>query len=123
MPIPLNPWSYRYIRKLADEATLLAKIENLSPIMADKALMNWRLNRRFNVPFLGDYVPEGWVMVDEIGFVNTAGTVIGRNIGMTTAEFHDHIKQHTDLGLGVIEMGQTQVLVASYRKEAHDKEN
>ena len=124
MPIPFNPWSYRYIQKLADEATLLAKVENLRPITADQAVINWKRNKKFNVPFLGDYIPEGWERTGEIGFVDRTGTARKGDASMPIRDFYAHIQQHTDLGLGIIEMGQTQVLVATYqRKEAHDKEN
>lgn len=114
----LNPWKYSYVRKLADEATFLAKTNNMRPILAKDAALNWRNSRRFNIPFLGDYVPEGWTHIKEIAFVDITGTAKSGERALTADEFYALItKQAINVGLGVIEMGQTQALVVAYRKE------
>lgn len=122
MPVPnLNPWSYEYIRQLAQEATEIAKRDSLRPALASEVLMTWRQRHRFNIPFLGDYVPEGWERTGEIGMVDRTGRALKGDPAMSTIEFLRRVQElkDKDLGLGVIEMGQTQVLVAIYRKEAH----
>jgi hypothetical protein len=120
MPVLLNPWSYTYIRKRADEATIEAKQNGLYPVLASKAAMNYKTSRRFNIPFLGDYVPEGWERTGEIGFVDTTGTAKQGDPAMPTFEFLRRIQANKEpIGLGVIEIGQTQALIATYRKEAH----
>lgn len=118
MPILLNPWSYSYIRKLAEEATYLAKVNNLRPILSNEAATHWVRNKgkRFNIPLLGDYVPEGWERVEEIGFVDTTGTAKTGDPAMPMSELYERILQHPGLGLGIIEQGQNKVLVAIYRK-------
>lgn len=127
MPLPLlNPWTYQYIRKLADEATLLAQQNNLRPVTCDEAAMNWRNHKRFNIPFLGDYVPAGWVRVDgeiEPFFVDTIGAKHKSNQVISKFDLYRRIIEYDSLSLGVIELGQAQALIALYRKEAHDKEN
>ena len=77
MPVVnLNPWSYEYIRQLAQEATEIAKRDNLRPALASEVVKTFRNNRRFNIPFLGDYVPQGWERIDHViepVFVDTTG--------------------------------------------------
>ncbi len=59
-------------------------------------------------------------------FVDTAGRNVLAGPAITQQDFFDSILQRTkigsalEVGYGVIEQGQTQALVATYRKEAHD---
>jgi hypothetical protein len=129
MPVVnLNPWSYAYIRQLAQEATEIAKRDGLRPALATEVVMTYRRNHRFNIPFLGDYVPEGWTRIEwliEPVFVDTTGTqrVLDEAVSITQDEFFKRAEQHTKgessfvIGYGVVEQGQTQVLVAAFRKE------
>lgn len=131
MPVNLNPWSYSYIRKLAEEATYLAERDGLRPTLATEIVRTYKRNHRLNVPNLGDYVPEGWTRVDwliEPVFVDTTGLARpGESNTITPYEFFKRAEQHTKIkdleesvatiGYGVIETGQTQALVAAYRKE------
>lgn len=126
MTYNINPWTYKYIRMLADEATLMAANQGLRPALADEAERNRRQSNRFNIPFLGDYIPEGWVRLYEIEpvFVDTTGR--GHPVGsiITQFEFAKRIQALRDkhpgevLGYGVIELGQLAALVAVYRKES-----
>lgn len=130
MPVVnLNPWSYAYIRQLAQEATEIAKRDNLRPALASEVTKNFRSNRRFNIPFLGDYVPQGWERIDwliEPVFMDTTGGAVPGDPAITHQEFFTRANQHTKgeegfvIGYGVVEQGQTQVLIATYRKEAHE---
>jgi hypothetical protein len=132
MPVVnLNPWSYEYIRQLAQEATEIAKRDNLRPALASEVTKTYRRNHRFNIPFLGDYVPQGWERIDwliEPVFVDTTGKAIPGDPAITHYEFLKRAEQHTKgeegfiIGYGVIEQGQVQVLIATYRKEAHGKQ-
>jgi hypothetical protein len=133
MPVVnLNPWSYAYIRQLAQEATEIAKRDNLRPALANEVTKTYRSNRRFNIPFLGDYVPQGWERIDwliEPMFVDTTGKAIPGDPAITHHEFLKRVAQHIKskegfvIGYGVIEQGQTQVLIATYRrKEEHGKD-
>jgi hypothetical protein len=122
MPVILNPWSYSYIRKLADKAAYEAEHQGLYPTPAKKATMNYRTSRRFNIPFLGDYIPAGWERTGEIGFVDTTGGAEQGDQAMPAFEFNRRIEKmlkderNGDIGFGVIEIGQTQALVAVYRQ-------
>ena len=125
--INLNPWKYDYIRQLAEEATLLAERDGLRPVRATEIVKTYKRNHRLNIPNLGDYVPEGWTRVDfliEPVFVDITGRGRpGEFTGITPFEFYKRAEEHTKgessfvIGYGVIEAGQTQVLVAAYRKE------
>ena len=131
--INLNPWSYEYIRQLADEATILARQEGLRPAWATEIDRTYRRTLRLNIPFLGDYIPEGWTRMNSIEpvFVDITGTVRpGESNAITKSEFFQQalhtagLEDEQDgfiLGYGVIEQGQTQALVATYRKEKIDK--
>lgn len=127
--INLNPWSYTYIRQLAEEATILARQEGLRPTLATEIVKTYKHSHRLNIPNLGDYVPEGWTRVDFIEepvFVDTTGIARpGEFNAITPYEFFKRVERHTQgdsafgvgYGYGVIEMGQTQALVATFRKE------
>jgi hypothetical protein len=127
MPVVnLNPWSYAYIRKLAEEAAWYAQRDGLRPVLASEVLMNWRLRHRFNIPFLGDYIPDGWEQVHEDHqlFVDTTGTARPGEQTLTQQEFLQRVRDLASgdeaYAFGVVEQGQFQVLVATYRrKEEH----
>ena len=126
MPVPnLNPWSYKYIRRLTEEATEIARHDGLRPALASEVLMTWRQRQRFNIPFLGDYVPEGWERTGEIGMVDRTGRALQGDPAMPALEFLRQVHELKDksLGLGVIETGQTQVLVATYKRKESDAQN
>jgi hypothetical protein len=118
-----NPWSYKYIRALADEATVRSEQQGLQPAPVTRVLATWKNSRRFNIPFLGDYVPEGWEKVEEVEplFVDCTGRArAGEFHAITQFEFFKRVEEWVEkdlpYALGVIERGQTQVLVAVYRR-------
>jgi hypothetical protein len=124
--INLNPWSYSYIRQLAEEATILARRDGLRPTLATEITRTYRRTHRLNIPNLGDYVPEGWTRIDHLiepVFVDTTGVNKDReSIVISGNELYQRALQHTKgessfvIGYGVIETGQTQALVAAYRR-------
>lgn len=115
----LNPWKYEYIHQLAKEAGILARQDGLRPALASDMIRSYKTSHRFNIPFLGDYVPEGWKQDDTI-FVDLTGIARpGEFTGITQQEFYQRIQEYrgrNDIGYGVTEQGQTQVLVAAYRR-------
>lgn len=127
--INLNPWSYTYIRKLAEEATILAQQEGLRPALAHEVVKNYRHSRRLNIPLLGEYLPEGWQRIkDEPVFVDLTGKQEpGTRMAVTAFEVfrraEDLCGKRTVYGFGLIEQGQTQALLAIYRKETDGKKN
>jgi hypothetical protein len=127
MPVRiLNPWSYAYIQQLAQEAAYNAQREGLRPALAAEVTRSYRLSKRLNIPFLGSHVPEGWERTGEIGFVDTTGRAVQGDPAMPTFEFSRRVDAMPDknIGFGVIEIGQTQALVAIYtRKEEHAQES
>jgi len=121
-----NPWPYSYIQQLAEEAAVTAKLRGLTPAVARQVYANWKTARRFNIPFLGEYVPDNWVRLDQDVppfFVDCTGRKRpGQPGGAITAfEFSKRIEEwirgERPYAFGILEMGQTQVLMAVYRKE------
>jgi len=127
MPTNLNPWNYKYIRQLVAEASELAKEQGLRPSLATEVVKTYAHSHRLNIPFLGDYLPEGWIRMYDFEpiFVDITGRGQPGDPAITAFEFYRRAQQHTKsessvvLAYGVIEQGQTQALVAAYRKETN----
>jgi hypothetical protein len=118
MTLNLNPWTYKYIRQRVEEATLEAEQLGLRPTLGQEAARNFRTSNRFNIPFLGDYIPPGWERLDEEVFVDTTGGGQSNNVVTTQFDFFRRITQRKDdVAYGVIELGQLQALVATYRRK------
>jgi hypothetical protein len=112
---------------LIEEATILARQEGLRPALATEVIKTYKLSSRLNIPNLGNYVPEGWTRIDFLFqpvFVDLTSTSKTRKpYAITPFQFFARAGQHTKseslftVGYGIVEVGQTQVLVATYRKE------
>jgi len=119
---PSTNWNYKYIRLLADEATERAKISNLRPATLTEIVRNFKAHRRFNIPFVGDHIPDGWEQLEEAIFVDTTGCGKPGDPAITQFEFFiratELLKEAdtNDYGYAVIEVGQVQALVVAYRK-------
>lgn len=119
---PSTNWNYKYIRLLADEATERAKVSNLRPATLTEVVQNFKTSRRFNIPFLGDHIPDGWERLEQEIFVDTTGCGKPGDPAITQFDFFmrtaDLLKDaNTDAyGYAVIEQGQTQALIATYRR-------
>lgn len=119
-------WSMKTIQDLADEASKRAKKQHLKPRKIADALKSWKVSGRLNVPFLGDYVPEGWVRVEEIEpyFVSASGVGDETEPALNKDRFmlvlEDYARSGEPYGLGVIEQGQFQVYIALYRPDPRD---
>lgn len=78
------------------------------------------------IPFLGDYVPEGWERVPEIEplFVDSSGFGSAGEPALTLAEFSRKLaafkKSGDNYGFAIIEAGQFQVYIAVYRPDSRD---
>lgn len=121
----INPWPYTYIRKLADEATYLAKRNGLRPALDQEIVRNYRRTGRLHLPFLGDYIPDDWeedVTGLQVFIDRTDSATPGRPNILTLPEFFRQVEPLAQgdkrYGFGVVEMGQIVALVARYiRKE------
>src|SRR4030042_6549218 len=68
----------------------------------------------FPFPFLGDYVPKGWKLV-ETYFVDSSGFGQEGEPALTARQFLAKIK--VDFGYALREVGEFQVVVGEYQKE------
>lgn len=118
----IHHWPYDYVRQLADEATINARHENLRPATDLEVIANYKHSHRFNIPFLGDFVPDGWTRLEgEEVFVDITGRGRPGEYVITGFEFfkraQERLRDSTEtIGYGVIEQGPTQALVVAYRK-------
>jgi hypothetical protein len=124
MPTILNPWPYSYIIQLATEASYQAEAEQLRPALANEVITNYRHSHRLNIPFLGGYVHPEWERLDDLDvFVDSSGQGQPGEPALTQLEFYQRILRHSQaaerdgIGYGVIEVGQTQALVATYQRK------
>lgn len=74
----------------------------------------------FPFPFLGDYVPDGWKLVDR-HFVDSSGFGAPDEPALTANQFIEVIKErirnHSATGWAITEAGQFQVYVGEYRRD------
>ena len=68
------------------------------------------------MPFLGEYVPEGWVM-EETFFVDASGWGQEGEPALTLGQFDEIVRQHVGSGWAIVEAGQFQVVIGRYEKE------
>lgn len=98
--------SEQQIRALATEEGRKAEKGRLKPwVCKDKGI------HPKNIPFLGDYVPEGWAVVDSY-FVDSSGSGGLWERALTQEQFFDKLK--VGRGYAVIEAGEFQVYVGEF---------
>lgn len=128
--------SYSYMRQLAVEASERAKSDRVEPkLFTGLGHDAIRGNFKF-IPFLGKnndeddtpFVPEGWKRVDapdaprHMGctdgylFVDASGMGSRGEPALTVDEFVDYVYDHKELGFGIVEAGQFQVVMATYER-------
>ena len=113
-------WSAATILEIRDEATREAKRQRRKPTTAQDFL-NGKL-----IPFLGDYVPEGWVQDPNIEPFLVDAT--GRGDEDEPALTQDGLRKQArnfvlsgdTYGYGVREQGPFQIVVAVYRPDPRD---
>ena len=79
---------------------------------------------RFPFPFLGDYVPEGWELVDQF-FVDATGLGQDWEPALSVRQFRELLKEKIkesreklghNPGWAIVEAGQFQVYVGQYQR-------
>ena len=113
-------WSTQTILDIRDEATRKAKRQHTLHTKAQDFLAGT------SIPFLGDYVPAGWVqdpniepfLVDATGFGDDNEPALTQD-GLYK-QARNFVKSGDVFAYGVVEQGQFQVVVAVYRPDPRD---
>lgn len=117
--------SYSYIKQIADEAADEARELCKVPYSIRQYSGSTETFCR-HIPFLGDYVPEGWERVPGIEpiFVDSSGFGSSGEPALSLEEFGKRLaafkKSGDNYGFGIIEAGQFQVYIAVYRPDSRD---
>lgn len=113
--------SIETIRAMADEAAEKAARENMVPyVYWDEDEVSRRGN--FPFPFLGDYVPHGWEVIDDLElFCDSSGFGTDDEPALSERQLRAKIirtiRESTDtIGWGITQVGQFQLYVQGYRK-------
>jgi hypothetical protein len=107
------------IREIQAEAAERAAQDNETPYMLwpeDLDLIRDRIRRgegpAFPFPFIGDYVPRGWEMIDNF-MADSSGFGAPDEPALTPEQMIERIKP--GMGYAIIEAGQFQVVVGEFR--------
>ena len=102
--------SLESIKRLSCEAGERAAEMNREPLIAfcdkDEAV--------FKCPNLGDYVPDGWKLIDRL-FVDNSGFGAQNEPALTAEQFIEKVKE--GLGYAIIEEGQFQLYIGVFKKK------
>lgn len=127
--------SPEYMHQLAVEAAERSREESTEPMTFGCLGHDGIRAHLRSIPFLGKnddktpFVPEGWVRVDapdvprlmgvEDGylFVDASGLGSPGEPALTVGEFANYAYDHKDLGYGIVEAGQFQVVIATYARK------
>jgi hypothetical protein len=103
--------SLQQIRQVSREAAVKAARQRRIPYVITAEDKTDRSH--VMLPFLGDYVPKGWLRTerDEL-FVDSTGVGGPNEPAMTSAQMFDQFT--VGLGYAIVEAGQFQVYVAEY---------
>lgn len=119
--------SYTSIRQYAQDAVDEARAEGKTPQPVDQAIAVYENSGRFQgLPFLGDYVPEGWARCENIEplFVDASGHGDEDEPALTIPAFiktlRKYAKARDGYAVGIVEAGEFQVSVALYRPDPRD---
>jgi hypothetical protein len=98
-------------------ANLKATAKKRHPyVPSDTDLGDWP---PFPFPDIGDYEPSGWKRTEHRWFVDSSGMGEDHEAALTTDQFkrelREYIEEHPGYGFGIVEVGQFQVYVASFR--------
>lgn len=111
------------IRRLSDEAAERAAEEKLIPYVpySPEEVDRWA---RFPFPFIGSYVPDGWEKVEE-WFCDSSGFGTDDEPALSVRRFKEvlkaYIRENPGHGFAVVEAGEFQVYVASFKKTRKGK--
>lgn len=129
--------SYEVMRANAVEAAERAQSEGKEPATFVGLGHDAIRSGMRSIPFLGKnddeddspFVPDGWKRVDapeaprHMGctkgylFVDASGMGSRGEPALTVDEFTDYVYDHKDLGYGIVEAGQFQVVIATYERK------
>lgn len=110
--------SLQTIRDVQAEAAERAAREGMKPFVTwPEDLGRIRAKGTFPFPFLGDYVPQGWVLEDTY-FVDGTGMGYESEPAMTIPNFLRVLEEFVGNGWAIREAGQFQVVIGRYTKEA-----
>ena len=104
--------SLEYIEELAREAGVTAEEPGKEPYWLDD---EWKKQHwpPFPFPFLGDYCPEGWELVDEF-FCDSSGFGRDDEAALSGSQFLE--KCEAGYGYAITQAGQFQVYVGQFRR-------
>jgi hypothetical protein len=106
------------IEALTEEMTAKAETNDEEPLYVTKEILeDLRAGNthRYAIPFLGDYVPEGWRRTErELYFCDTSGFGQRGERALTMEEFFNVMA--AGYGYAIIEAGQFQAYVAQYEE-------
>lgn len=108
--------SPEYIRDQNMRAAADAAARDMKPfIVWEQDIRKWEENPGFPFPFFGDYVPDGWEMVDEY-FVDASGLGHDDEPALSVGRFLNTLRDNIGDGYAVTSAGEFQVYVGRYRK-------
>lgn len=108
----------RTIRLMSDSAARhAAKEKKLPYVPFDAAEVDALAG--FPFPFLGEYVPPGWELVDRM-FCDSSGFGLESEPALTARAVKEKLKQwlQAEYGYGILEAGPFQVYVGVYKRVA-----
>jgi hypothetical protein len=104
------------IREESRKAAVKAARTHKVPYIVEREdIEDWKANgvRSFPFPFIGDYTPKGWELVDTY-FVDSSGMGADDEPALSLNRFLD--KLEAGYGYAVTEAGQFQVYVGKFRQ-------
>ena len=121
---------YSQIKSMAQEAAERAELEGVKPTSIFDLDLHSRNLFPLPVPFLGDYVPEGWeILPDQQGeqqslFCDSSGFGSENEPAMSVNQLVRKLEQYAqgdnNIGFGIIEAGEFQVVIGLYRPDSRD---
>ena|SRR5688572_22196969 len=118
-------WSTATIEDIRKDAGRTARRQHKTPQPVEIALEHYRLKGTWNFPFLGDYVPKGWVLCENIEplFVDATG-LDDRGPALSQKEFvvrvENFIKAQDHYALAILETGPAQAVIGVYQPDPRD---
>ena len=118
-------WSTQTILDIVDEHTAIAREEGLKPQRVEEALAEFKSNGGFSsLPFLGDYLPDGWERKELTFFVDATGRGHESEPALTIPAFIKKLeglaKSKDNYAVAIREAGQLQVVIGLYRPDLRD---
>ena len=105
-----------YIAELSRQATRKASREHCYPTIVEQEDLDAALaaghNPRLDIPFIGDWVPRGYVPTENLYFVDSSGFGTRGEPALTQEEFLNKLRP--GYAYAIVEAGQFQVYVQEY---------